>query len=81
MNFSSQSVTEGGKFNSDKFKNTANFQKVIYAQKNDESAYYMVCKHQNLGRILVVFSPNRKMIDMLKPFLTREVFYAFDNLK
>ncbi|MEG0663572.1 MAG: DUF6106 family protein [Clostridia bacterium] len=81
ITITASTIIEGGKFHPDKFKNTANFQKVIHVEKNVESAYYFVCKHQTFGKTLVVFSPNKKMIDALKPFLSREIYYAFDSIQ
>ncbi|XOQ44740.1 MAG: BPH-5 domain-containing protein [Clostridium sp.] len=67
-------VEEMGKYDSSKHSGKT-YTERIFASETDsgENAWFFTARHPQKGNVLVVFSPNEKTLDAIRPFLPRQV--------
>lgn len=67
-------VEEMGKYDPEKLR-SKNFDARIFSSetKNGTDAWYLCAHHSERGNVLVIFSPNEKVLNSIRPFLQRQV--------
>lgn len=74
--FDAKSIEEMGKYteNAEKLKNKR-LDKTIFACESDDGkdAWYVIAKSRKTGLTLLVFSPDDRCIDAIKPFMDRRL--------
>lgn len=74
--FDAKNIEEMGKYteNAQKLK-TKRVDKTIFASESDDgaNAWYVIAKSRKTGLTLLVFSPDERCIDAIKPFMDRRL--------
>lgn len=72
--FDAHDIEEMGKYNAAKLGHRQ-FEQRFFAGESESGAdcWYFSCRHPKLGNSLVVFSPNEKVLNSIKPFLKHQV--------
>ena len=74
ISLDARSVEELGKYDSGKHRGK-DYAARIFASELDsgEGGWYLTARHPQLGHVLVVFSPEERVLEAIRPFLTRQV--------
>lgn len=67
-------VEEMGKYDPQKRRAKTYSARIVASETEDGAgAWYFCAHHPQMGNVLVVFSPNEKTLDAIRPFLPRQV--------
>lgn len=74
ISLDAKSVEEMGKYDPQKHRG-GDYAARIFASELDsgEGGWYFTAHHPKLGHVLVVFSPEERILEAIRPFLTRQV--------
>lgn len=69
-----RNIEKMGKYNPEEHKNK-NYSKRIFVSINDsgQGGWYISLRHSELGNVLVVFDPDERVLNAIKPFISRQV--------
>ena len=74
VSFDVKNAEEMGKYDAARLQHR-NFDNRYFVGVNEDGrdCWYITCRSQKTGHILVVFSPEERVLDAIKPFLQRQV--------
>ena len=74
ISLDAKSVEEMGKYDPQKHRGR-DYAARIFASERDsgEGAWFFTARHPQMGYVLVVFSPEERVLEAIRPFLTRQV--------
>ena len=74
ISLDAKTVEEMGKYEPEKHR-ARNYASRLFASKfpSGEGSWYFTARHSKLGYVLVVFDPDEKVLEAIRPFLTRQV--------
>jgi len=74
ISIDAHTVEEMGKYDANKYKGKTYAARIFAAETDSgENAWSFTARHPQKGEILVVFNPNEKTLDAIRPFLPRQV--------
>jgi hypothetical protein len=74
ISIDAHTVEEMGKYSPQKHHAKTYGARIVASETEDgANAWYFCAHHPKMGNVLVVFSPNEKTLDAIRPFLPRQV--------